>query len=110
MLSKDYLEPVVLLCNVCKLIQSCKYGVSDISVPGTSVLYEMGLMHAIGVHCAILKDRRASQSADIQGLFFLEYTNAESVVERLSRWIEDQVQEARIVRVEAFRFLDTLTS
>jgi len=94
-LSKDHLEPTVLLCNVCKLIQTCKYGVTDISIPGSNVLYELGLMHANGVHCAILKERRASLSADIQGLLFLEYTRLESLAERLSRWIEDQVREAR---------------
>jgi two-component system response regulator AtoC len=93
-LSKDHLEPTVLLCNVCKLIQTCKYGVTDISMPGRSVLYELGLMHADGVHCAILKERRASLSADIQGLLFLEYTHPESLAKRLSHWIEDQVKEA----------------
>jgi hypothetical protein len=92
--SKDYLEPVVLLCNVCKLIQTCKYGVTDISASGTNVMYELGLMHAVGVHCAIVKDRRASQASDIQGLFFLEYSNPQSLAERLARWIEDQVIEA----------------
>jgi len=106
-LSKDYLEPVVLLCNVCKLIQTCKYGVTDIPASGNNVLYELGLMHAIGVHCAILKDRRTSQSADIQGLFFLEYTNADSMAERLSRWIEDQVQEAQVVQPESSTFPGT---
>jgi len=94
-LSKDHLKPTVLLCNVCKLIQTCKYGITDISVPGSNVLYELGLMHAIGVHCTILKDHRASLSADIQGLLFLEYTNPDSMAERLSRWIEDQVNEIR---------------
>lgn len=92
--SKDYLEPVVLLCNICKLIQTCKYGVTDISATGTNVMYELGLMHAVGVHCAIIKDKRASQASDIQGLFFLEYLNSRSLAERLSRWIEDQVGEA----------------
>jgi len=94
-LSKDHLEPTVLLCNVCKLIQTCKYGVTDISIVASNVLYELGLIHANGVHCAILKDHRASLSADIQGLFFLEYTHPESLAERLSRWIEDQVKEAK---------------
>jgi DNA-binding NtrC family response regulator len=93
-LSKDYLEPSVLLCNVCKLIQTCKYGVTDISMPGTNVLYELGLMHANGVHSTILKERRATLSADIQGLLFLEYNNPETLSERLSHWIEDQVKEA----------------
>jgi DNA-binding NtrC family response regulator len=93
-LSRDHLEPTVLLCNVCKLIQTCKYGVTDISIPGSNVLYELGLIHADGVHCAILKERRANLSADIQGLLFLEYTHPESLAEPLSRWIEDQVKEA----------------
>ncbi len=84
----------MLLCNVCKLIQTCKYGVTDISASGTNVMYELGLMHAVGVHCAIVKDRRASQASDIQGLFFLEYSNPQSLAERLARWIEDQVTEA----------------
>ncbi len=106
-LSKDYLEPVVLLCNICKLIQTCKYGIADISFSGTNVLYELGLMHAVGVHCAILKDRRAKQSTDIQGLFFLEYTNTASMGERLSRWIEDQVKEAKPNRPEATLSPDT---
>jgi DNA-binding NtrC family response regulator len=94
-LSKDYLEPSMLLCNVCKLVQTCKYGVTDISESASNVLYELGLMHANGVHCAILKERRASMSADIQGLLFLEYVNPESLAERLSHWIEDQVKEAQ---------------
>lgn len=94
-LSKDYLEPTVLLCNICKLIQTCKYGITDISEPQSNVLYELGLMHAIGVRCVILKERRAALSADIQGLLFLEYSSPESVSERLSRWIEDQVIEAK---------------
>jgi DNA-binding NtrC family response regulator len=94
-LSKDYLEPSMLLCNVCKLVQTCKYGVTDISESASNVLYELGLMHAIGVHCAILKERRASMSADIQGLLFLEYANPESLAERLSHWVEDQVKEAQ---------------
>lgn len=99
-LSKDYLEPVVMLCNVCNLIQSCKYGITDISEPASNVLYELGLMHANGIHCAILKHHKARQSADIQGLFFLEYTNVRSMTERLSRWIEDQVKEAKFSQLE----------
>jgi DNA-binding NtrC family response regulator len=95
-LSKDYLEPTALLCNVCKLIQTCKYGVTDLSIPGANVLYELGLMHANGVRCTILKERRATLSADIQGLLFLEYSSPQSLAERLSLWIEDQISEARL--------------
>ena len=95
-LSKDDLEPVILMCNICKLIQTCKYGITDISNAESNVLYELGLMHANGIHCAILKDRRARQSTDLQGLFYLEYSNPTSMAERLSRWIEHQVREAQV--------------
>ena len=93
-LSKDHFEPTALLCNICKLVQTCKYGIADISQPAASVLYELGLMHANGVHCTILKEHGADLAADIQGLYFLEYGDVDSLEERLLRWIEDQVREA----------------
>jgi two-component system NtrC family response regulator len=95
-LPKDYLEPGMLMCNICKLIQSCKYGITDISALGSNVLYELGLMHAIGVPCAILKEYRAELTADIQGLLFLEYDSVETLSKSLSRWIERYVPEAEL--------------
>jgi hypothetical protein len=92
--SKDYLEPGMLLCNICKLLQTCKYGVTDISLAGTNVFYELGLMHAVGIQCAILKDRRINMSSDIGGLLFLEYTSPQSLGEKLKLWIQSQVKEA----------------
>ncbi len=101
--SKDYLEPGMLLCNVCKLIQTCKYGVTDISLAGTNVFYELGLMHAVGIHCAILKDRRTSMSSDIGGLLFLEYTSPQSLKEKLKLWISGQVKEASQIAASRVR-------
>jgi hypothetical protein len=94
--SKDHLEPGMLLCNVCKLLQTCKYGVTDISESGSNVFYELGLMHAVGVQCAIFKDRRSKTASDIGGLLFLEYTNPQSMREKLKLWIQSQVKEARV--------------
>jgi hypothetical protein len=94
--SKDHLEPGMLLCNVCKLLQTCKYGVTDISESGSNVFYELGLMHAVGVQCAIFKDRRSKTASDIGGLLFLEYTNPQSMREKLKLWIQSQVKEAKI--------------
>jgi DNA-binding NtrC family response regulator len=92
--SKDFLEPGMLLCNVCKLIQTCKYGITDISESGTNVFYELGLMHAVGVHCAILKDHRSKMMSDIGGILFLEYTNMQNLRQKLEFWIQSQVKEA----------------
>lgn len=97
-LSKDHLETVALLCNVCKLIQTCQYAVTDVSIPGSNVLYELGLMHAIGLHSAILKERRADLPADIQGLLFLEYNQPDEMATKLSWWVESQIPEAKTLK------------
>lgn len=94
--SKDHLEPGMLLCNICKLLQTCKYGITDISEAGTNVFYELGLMHAIGIRCAILKDHRSTVTSDIGGMFYLEYTSPQSLKEKLEMWIQDQVREASV--------------
>ena len=97
--SKDHLEPGMLLCNVCKLLQTCKYGITDISEAGTNVFYELGLMHAIGIHCAILKDHRSKMMSDIGGMFYLEYTSPQSLKAKLELWIRSQVKEAIFTQV-----------
>jgi len=94
-LPKDYLEPVIMICNICKLIQTCKYSITDISLSETNVLYRLGQMHAAGLHCAIFKDRRAKCTVELQGLFLLEYSNPKSLAAQLERWIENQVSEAK---------------
>lgn len=108
-LPKDYLEPVILFCNNCKLIQTCKYGITDISTPETNILHTLGQMHAIGMHCSILKESGANQGTDhLQGLFFLEYTGFQSLAEQLSRWIENQIQEAKTVNLDVNQLSQTM--
>jgi hypothetical protein len=94
-LAKDHFEPVVLLCNICKLIQTCQYGITVISAPTGNVLYELGLMHATGIQCAIIQDRRATQLTYVQGLRLLEYMNTKSLAQQLAFWIDAQVDEAQ---------------
>lgn len=77
----------VLLCKVCALIQTCGYGVADISKPSLNVPYELGFMHALGKQCAILKARQAKQPADIQGLEHIAYENTDELKGGLSKWI-----------------------
>ena len=93
-LSKDYVEPKTLLCNVCHPLQTCKYGITDISRQNPGVFYELGIMHALGMHCVILKKKRAKEPADLHGLLHLEYASVRSLKEQLARWIEQQVPEA----------------
>jgi len=95
-LSKDYVEPKTLLCNVCHPLQTCKYGITDISRQNPSVFYKLGIMHALGMHCIILKRKKTKEPADLYGLLHLEYTSVRSLKEQLARWIEQQVPETMI--------------
>jgi DNA-binding NtrC family response regulator len=94
-LPKDSMEPTILLCNVCKLIQTCKYSISDISFSDTSVLYRLGKIQSTGLHSLIIKNRQANELLDIQGLFTLDYIDIESMEAYLSKWIVTQVKEAQ---------------
>ena len=94
-------DSVAMLCNVCKSIQTCKYAVTDISY-GEDILYRMGLIHAVGLKCIILKHSRAKTPKDIQGLHILEYNNKKDLKEKLSRWVELQIPEAQITDPPSF--------
>ncbi len=47
--SKDKFTSNTVLCKVCALIKTCKYGITDISSASNSVSYEYGLMHGLGM-------------------------------------------------------------
>jgi hypothetical protein len=89
-LPKDDFEPV-MMCNICKLIQTSKYGISDLSRSDINVLYRLGQIHSLGVQGTILKDDRTDQLTSLQGLSFLDYTDTSSLAIQLSHWIEKKI-------------------
>jgi len=93
-LAKDRASSDILLCKVCRLIQTCQYGVADISLPSLNVPYELGLMHALGMNCAILKSESASQPADIQGKEHISYHTLEGLASGLDKWLADNAVPA----------------
>lgn len=88
-LAKDRMSSDILLCKVCYLIQTCQYGVADISWPSLNVPYELGLMHALGMNCAILKSVGATQPADIQGKEHIAYQTCQDLSRGLDKWLAD---------------------
>ena len=51
--------------------------VADVSVPNPNVFYEIGLTHALGKDCFILKQKDTSVPADFGGSHYYEYELAE---------------------------------
>jgi hypothetical protein len=81
--------------------------VADVSVPNPNVFYEMGLTHALGKDCFILKQRNVTAPADIGGSHYYEYdlTNLEAGRENLQKEIATWAIENR---VEGVRHLNEL--
>ena len=69
--------------------------VADVSVPNPNVFYEIGLAHALGKDCFILKQRNTSIPADFGGSHYYEYDLADldAARENLRREIETWATE-----------------
>ncbi|MDY6965104.1 MAG: HEAT repeat domain-containing protein [Halobacteriota archaeon] len=84
----------LLLNDICESVQSCSYGLADISDPHSSVLYELGVMHALGKPCIVLKseDEEDEQpSLDALKIEYLSYKSLQEMEEKLSKWIGDKI-------------------
>lgn len=85
------LEAVILenisIGNIFESVQSCGYGIADISNPNSSVLYELGVMHALSKRCVVFKFENDEQPLDISGIEYLGYKSLQELEEKLSEWI-----------------------
>lgn len=90
--AKQTQKTKMILCKVCSMIQTCKYGIADISYETLNVPFELGLMYGLGKDCAILKASDANQPTDIEGIEYIEYENTDELDEGLATWIRDNVK------------------
>jgi len=73
--------------------------VADVSVPNPNVFYEIGLTHALGKDCFILKQENARVPADFGGSHYYEYDLAdldagrESLQREITTWATDNSVE-----------------
>lgn len=90
------------LCKICELIQSCKYGISDLSLgPGLTirpnVIFEIGIMTMLGRHVMVLLedphayDERLSDCKPYEPIGYnLEQP---TLIRKLQEWIETDVSD-----------------
>lgn len=91
-IAKNRQKSDVLLCKVCQLIQTCKYGIADISEESLNIPFELGLMYGLGKPCAILKRKNSKQPSDVQGIEYIQYENTDEINNQLRDWIKDNVK------------------
>jgi hypothetical protein len=87
--AKDTIKSKAVLCKICALIQSCKFGLADVSYSRLNIPFELGLMLGLSRNCVILKRTDASILSDISGLEYVEYQNSSELHNKLTKWIED---------------------
>lgn len=98
--AKDRLTSNAVLCKVCKLIKSCKYGISDISSISNSVAYEYGLMHGFGMKVCLTLREDSEKFTDIHGLEHLPYQGLRSLKIIVAKWILHNVDGVDKSKVE----------
>ena len=91
-IAKNRQKSDVLLCKVCQLIQTCRYGIADISEESLNIPFELGLMYGLGKSCAILKQKNAKQPSDVQGIEYIQYENTDELNNQLKDWIKENVK------------------
>lgn len=90
--AKDKLTSNAVLCKVCKLVKTCKYGITDISSASNSVSYEYGLMHGLGMKVCLLLRTKCEKFSDIHGLEHVSYDDLRSFRIAVSKWILENVE------------------
>jgi hypothetical protein len=93
MIAKGKVTSQAMLCKICKLIKTCKYGITDISSGSNSVSYEYGLMHGFGMNVALLMRKETDKFSDITGIEHLEYNDLRSFKVILAKWLIENVSE-----------------
>lgn len=101
-IAKETLTSNAVLCKVCKLIQTCKYGISDISFNRPSVTYELGLMHGFGFKVCILLQETLGKFTDIEGLDHTSYANDLELRIKLANWLVHNVPEANTPKIKQY--------
>jgi hypothetical protein len=77
-----------MLCEVCRDIRMCRYGIAEVSSLRLNVAYETGLMHAYGLDCVVALDRNKfaefeTRFSDLKGLKVILYDSTPELLEKL---------------------------
>jgi CheY-like chemotaxis protein len=79
-------------CKICGTLQSCRFAVMDLSGLNPNVCIELGLAYGYGKRVILIKHRDTPTPTDLAGLEFVEYTDIDSLREKLPGYIEAAMQ------------------
>jgi len=79
-------------CKICGTLQSCRFAIMDISGLNPNVCIELGLAYGYGKSVILIKHRDTQIPSNLAGLEFIEYTDINSLKEKLSSYIKVALQ------------------
>jgi len=78
-------------CKICEMIQICSYGIADITDNNPNVLFELGIMIALGKPTIILKRRRQKMKlilpSDLNAIEIILFTEYIDIIDPLRKVI-----------------------
>jgi len=74
-------------CSICQPLLASHLAVIDISNPTPQTFYSLGLFHAIGVPCLILKHKKTSEFTQLGKIKLHEYHDENSLKEVINTWL-----------------------
>lgn len=92
-LAKDTTKSNILLCKICQCIQTCAYGIADISALKSNIYFELGMLFGMSKNCILLKKRGAETPDLLSGIECIEYVSARELGEKLNQWLDDNIGE-----------------
>ncbi len=83
----DEKQPYAFTCKVCEMIQTCAYGMADISQKNPNVLLELGMMIALGKPTIILlkqaQDEELELFSDLKAIEVIPFTQYIDIIDQL---------------------------
>lgn len=79
-------------CRVCQFIQTCNYGVTDISSEDEGIMLVLGMLYGMNRKCAILRKRNATIPTNLRGKEYIDYANVRELKSKLTKWLNDNTK------------------
>ncbi len=77
------------MCTYCFSIQSSKYAIVDVSKQDTQTLYEVGLLHALGIPTLMLKHNSANILPTFHTSNIQEFDTDDSLEITIEGWLKE---------------------
>lgn len=81
-------EARILPCHFCVPVQSSRYAIIDLTSDDPHLVYELGVLHALGIHTLLLKAVSVPDLPGFEDTLSVEYNTVTEVKDLVQKWIQ----------------------